>query len=68
MPTLELYRFRYRDGLTRKPCMTRYLLSDADAQKRFGNRLIGRVEGTQEIRDVDDLTSHSAAHVQSSPK
>ena len=58
--TLELYRWRYRDEVTGKVLMTRYLATECEARERYGDRLIEAVPESREVRQPDPKNSTSS--------
>lgn len=56
--SLVLYRWRYRDERTGKPRETTYRLTEENARRQYGDRLIGPVEYTRELRQVDPGRAH----------
>lgn len=54
MAETVLYRFRVRNALTGKWRQTRYVLTEENAEKRFGKGNYERLEWSKEVREGGD--------------
>ena len=61
--SLILHRWHYRHQFTGKIVSTRYLATEATARERYGDRLIGPVPSTLEVRSVGNLEDMHTSHL-----
>jgi hypothetical protein len=58
-----LYRFRVRDAVTGKWHITRYALTEQEAEQRYGKGNYERLDWSKEVREGGDPGSLSAGHL-----